>query len=104
MPFAQVIENDYCIEIKLKFYLLSEKCIGGDISEDLDGESFFFNILEYMDALRSCFLLPGKKAFFFFSLYYVFQAMVISNSCHFKNVNVTLGKKRYIFRFLTLMP
>lgn len=68
MPFAQVIENDYCIEIKLKFYLLSEKCIGGDISEDLDGESFFFNILEYMDALRSCFLLPGKKAFFFFSL------------------------------------
>lgn len=66
MPFAQVIENDYCIEIKLKFYLLSEKCIGGDISEDLDGESFFFNILEYMDALRSCFLLPGKKAFFFF--------------------------------------
>lgn len=68
MPFAQVIENDYCIEIKLKFYLLSEKCIGGDISEDLDGESFFFNILEYMDALRSCFLLPGKKAFFFFFL------------------------------------
>lgn len=104
MPFAQVIENDYCIEIKLKFYLLSEKCIGGDISEDLDGESFFLIFLSIWMLLEAAFYCLERKLFFFFSLYYVFQAMVISNSCHFKNVNVTLGKKRYIFRFLTLMP
>lgn len=66
MPFAQVIENDYCIEIKLKFYLLSEKCIGGDISEDLDGESFFLIFLSIWMLLEAAFYCLERKLFFFF--------------------------------------
>lgn len=38
IPFAQVTQNDYSIEIKCKF-IFFKKCIRGGISEDPDGES-----------------------------------------------------------------